>query len=79
MCNSRLHVREMLMRGVLTEHACVCLSGRAYACVSVCVCVGLASEATGCWPASGSCHLVKRVKVKVCNKLSLWLMMPHNS
>lgn len=67
------------MRGVVCEHARVCLSGRVYA-LRECVRVrGLASEGTGCWPTSGSCHLVKRVKVKVCNKLSLWLMMAHNS
>ncbi len=73
MCNSRLDVREILMRGVLCEHACVCLSRRLYACVSVCVCVcvrereregGVAPEGTGCWPARGSCHLVRRAMAK---------------
>lgn len=80
MCNSRLHVREMVMRGVVCEHVCVCLSGRVYICMRECVRVeGLAPEETGCWPVSRSCHLVKRAKVKVCNELSLWLMTAHNS
>lgn len=49
-------------------------------CMRECVRLwGLASEGTGCWPASGSCHLVIRAKVKVCNRLSLWLMIAHNS
>lgn len=67
------------MAGVVCEHACVCVNGRVK-CMRECVRVwGLATEGTGCWPASRSCHLVKRAAVKVCNKSSLWLMMAHNS
>lgn len=70
MCNSRLLVHEMLIRGVWA-YACVCLSGTGTymrECVRV---LGLASEDIGCWLVSRSCHLVKKTKVKVGNKVSL--------
>lgn len=58
------------------SNACVRRSRRLHACVRECV---LGSEVAGCWLVSGSCHLLKWAKVKVCNKLSLWLMTDHNS
>lgn len=75
MCNSRLYASKMIIRGVWA-YECVCWSGMVHTWVCVC---RLAPEDTRCLLVNRSCHLVKRAKVKVCNKMSLWLIITELS